>query len=248
MEKFIDLDMNLTSLSVNGCFYNIENRAGRGRRSGKSYWAYVYGFENREFTVSEIARHLLSGKAIIAVALKNEYRDEAEFHSGQLMAVDFGIGVSIKDLLKNDFIRNYAFLIYETDEEGRYGIGYRVLFRLDRPTTNAEQYRRWLQGLMAQFSLSIKGDRWDKATRLLYGHETETYWCHLENTLPVALLQELVNQETDEKQEATGIDITSAFYATVLGGSKLKHIFLLETNTDVDLEDGSNVFVQIMRG
>jgi hypothetical protein len=140
--------------------------------------------------------------------MKNNYRKGGNFISAQHLGLDCDLETyesSIEGLLEHDFIRNHAALVHETASSTPETPRSRVIFILDRPFTEANQYRLAAEALIWKFGAV---DRYCKdAARLFFGRKGARYEI-LGNILSRDLLQEQViapyQQARQSKANGTG--------------------------------------------
>lgn len=150
-------------------------------------------YVNREVNVMDLA-NLVYGGHMFAPMLKSNYRNTENFLKGQHLAVDAD-HFTIKELLKDPFIKRYAALLYSTFSHTEEDPRSRVVFVLDTPIHQVENYRSALSTLLfhyPSFDQSCKDP-----CRGFYG----SYHCQqIEvpmNVLPLSAIRSMINVHVD---------------------------------------------------
>lgn len=184
---------NSIALSVSAHFYNKENRAPlKPNKDGEQVNIWAFGaFENVRWSTEQIIRHLMDGRAICIAETTNNWRKGENFKSAQIMGVDFDNGPGVIQLLSNDLIDKYAFLVYATPNSSDEAPRSRALFALDTPLLDPQVYRKFLRRLM----LAFNSENIDAATkddvRIFYGSAGKKYSDVPSAVLPLAVLEAL---------------------------------------------------------
>jgi hypothetical protein len=99
--------------------------------------------------------------------LRSEHRDDENFVSRQLIMVDIDSGMTIEELLDNDWYNAFGAGFYVTpsytDDKPRF----RILFRLASPETNSARLRKINRGLLTLFAQADQACK--DPTRIFYG-------------------------------------------------------------------------------
>lgn len=197
-----DLLPNVIRLAGSDSFHNKTNLAPvKWNKRDNEYnntWAFGYTFVSQDMTPDELVTHITSGKAITMGSYSGVNRKKETFVSGQVMGLDFDKNVSVEDCLADDFIRQYAFLIYPTpssgkpDDNGNPIAKSRVLFILDAPITDRVVWERMQRALIWHCSTLSPDPSCKDAARLFYGNETSEYY-HNRVTLPIATIEPIAD-------------------------------------------------------
>jgi hypothetical protein len=97
------------------------------------------GFENVEFTPSELAEYINQGHAFCAQ--HNKRRLERNFVGTNVLAVDIDSGWRLEDTLNDLFIKDSALLIYPTPSHTEENHRFRIVFKLPRMISDASEMR-----------------------------------------------------------------------------------------------------------
>jgi hypothetical protein len=187
------MDLPKITLSVSPHFLNKDNRAPERRdKDGvlSNRWAYG-AFENRQMTSAEIIDHVTSGRALCVAAVLKNWRKHENFVSSQLMGVDFDHGPDVDQLIEDEFIQEYAFLVYRTPSSTLAAPRTRALFMLDAPISNRDTYQKLVRRLLVRFEHQDVDEACKDAARIFYGSTQEGYSAALMPLLPVTLLEAL---------------------------------------------------------
>jgi hypothetical protein len=99
--------------------------------------------------------------------LTSEHRNDENFVSRELVMVDIDSGMTIEELLDNDWYNKYGAGFYATpsytDDKPRF----RILFRLATPETDSQRLRKINRGLLALFAQADQACK--DPTRIFYG-------------------------------------------------------------------------------
>ncbi len=108
-------------------------------------------FVNQYSTAQDLANYINEGYAFWAKCEQNKTRNKKNFISSQLLVLDFDKGYSLKESYENDFIKEHATIIYttpsHTDKQNRF----RVIFELELPIKNKDDYEDATRGLLKKF-------------------------------------------------------------------------------------------------
>lgn len=159
-------------------------------------------FDNMELNTNDIIDDIYEGKAITTWH-KNNWRTSENYICGQHIGLDFDTEDDKSRLssLKNDkFISKYAAFIHTTISHKPESPRARVIFLLDEPIMQAQNYALAATSLLWLFGTA---DRQCKdAVRFFYGSPN----CEIEilaNRLPVEVIKKLIKnyKETGEKEK-----------------------------------------------
>lgn len=148
-------------------------------------------FVTEDVMLSEAAGRISDGYPF-TVALKTSNRRKENFLQGQVIGLDFDKGdKSVETLAQDPYISMYAFLIYPTLSSTPEHPKSRVLFALDQPILQLENYERGVRALQW-----IHGDA-DPAckdgTRFFFGAGPGPTWFRTQ-FLPLEVLKRLIGE------------------------------------------------------
>jgi hypothetical protein len=186
-------------LSISQHFHNKQNHAPMKRnKDGESNRWAMGAFNTVEWTPEQIAEHLRAGKAICVAALDGNWRGQANFVSSQLMGIDFDNGPDVETLVKNEFVKAYAFYVYPTPSHTPEKPRSRALFALDEPITDYDRYRVLITRLLHKLDMLNADPSCKDPVRIFYGSDVEGWrGKSLAKVLPVAVLDAL--PKTDDE-------------------------------------------------
>ena len=99
--------------------------------------------------------------------LASDHRDDANFVSRELLMVDIDSGMSIEELLTNDWYNAFGAGFYITPSYRDDAPRFRILFRLEQPETDSTRLRKINRGLLALFEQADQACK--DPTRIFYG-------------------------------------------------------------------------------
>ncbi len=126
-----------------------------------------WGWTNVEAAWPDVFELVTVDGYATSAELRTDHRDDENFVSRELLMVDIDSGMSIEELLHNDWYNEFGAGFYVTpsytDDKPRF----RILFRLAVPETDSARLRKINRGLLSLF------DQADQAckdpTRIFYG-------------------------------------------------------------------------------
>lgn len=99
--------------------------------------------------------------------LTGDHRNDENFVSRELIMVDIDSGMTIEELLDNEWYQEYGAGYYITPSYTVEKPRFRILFRLEQPETDSQRLRKINRGLLALF---VQADQACKdPTRIFYG-------------------------------------------------------------------------------
>lgn len=159
-----------------------------GDRRWKRYNA---SFHKRTTDIAGLAALLTQGYGFTPV-MKNSYRMQANFISGQHVAVDFDTNderSSFATLLARPFIQQYAAILYTTPSHTPEGPRARVVFIFDQPVTDKDEYGRLAKAIVGLFGESDPTVA--ESARLFFGSGKRGQVLTLGKILPLAFARTL---------------------------------------------------------
>lgn len=136
-------------------------------------WAFGYTFYPKVITPDAWVKHVLSGKAFTMASYEGNTRRKSTFVSSQIVGLDFDGNVSVADCLADSFISTHAYLIYPTPSSTPEHPKTRVMFLLDTPVTDVQQWERLQRGLLWQYQSLNPDPSCKDGARLFYGSDKE---------------------------------------------------------------------------
>jgi hypothetical protein len=162
-----------------------------------------YGWMNVDVTWEDAFELVTTDGYATSSELSCNNRKEEFFVSRQLFMVDIDDGMSIQELLNDDFYNQFAAGFYttarHTDEHHRF----RIMFVTEEPITNASDAKKLTRGLLTMFSagdISCKD-----ASRLYYGVPNSKIKESINRVLSVEACAELIRmiEEIDREAQKT---------------------------------------------
>ena len=171
---------------------------------GDSRWGqHTHSFVKEVHSIESLAKAIaIDGPAISAV-MRDDYRAGKNFISGQHLGLDYDNGTlesSIEALVEHDFIRDYAAIIHETASSTADEPRSRVIFVLDSPITDPQEYRLAAEALIWKFGTA--DERCKDEARFFYGRKNARYQV-LGNVLYKDVLQEEVIEPYKRSRAST---------------------------------------------
>lgn len=148
-------------------------------------------FQNREWTPEEIKAHILEGRAVCIAAVNNDHRHGDDWQSAQMIGLDFDKGPAVKPLSEDDFVHQYAFMVYASPSSTTESPRTRALFILDGKLTDKELFRKYIKRLLKRFSNANADTQCKDIVRFYYGHENAEHIFNADAVLPISVLEAL---------------------------------------------------------
>ncbi len=162
-----------------------------------AWYPLTHSFANREVSVMDMANLVYAGH-LFAPMLKSSHRNTENFLKGQHLALDAD-SFMIKDLMKESFIKRYAALLYTTMSHREDNPRCRVVFVLDTPIHQVENYRAALNALLFHYPAFDQNCK--DPCRGFYG----SYHCQqMEvpmNVLPLSAVKSMINVHVNFQKE-----------------------------------------------
>jgi hypothetical protein len=131
---------------------------------------HTRSFVKEEHTVASLAKAVAVDGCSISPVMRDDYRVGKNFVSCQHLGLDFDDGIqTIEMLMENDFIRDFGAIVHETASSTPTAPRSRVIFILDSPFCDAEEYKLAAEALLHRFGTADEQCR-DEA-RFYYGRK-----------------------------------------------------------------------------
>ena len=173
---------------------------------GSPYWKEFNGsFQNKEATQSSIASDLYLGKPITTWH-SNNWRNRDNYIVGQHLGVDFDTEDArseMKTLLDDPFINKYASILYTTPSHTIDAPRARVVFLLEQPIHQADNYANAAAALLWLFSAA--DTKCKDPCRFFYGAGEGADMELLNGRLPLAIIKDMITryQRTGQTHKKT---------------------------------------------
>jgi Primase C terminal 2 (PriCT-2) len=126
-----------------------------------------WGWTNIEADWPDVFELITVDGYATSAELASDHRDDANFVSRELLMVDIDSGMTIEELLDNDWYNKYGAGFYATPSYRDDAPRFRILFRLAQPETDSQRLRKINRGLLALFSQADQACK--DPTRIFYG-------------------------------------------------------------------------------
>lgn len=169
--------------------------------------------------------------------LANDHRSDANFVSRELLMVDIDSGMTIPELLADNFYNEFGAGFYTTPSHTMEHHRFRIMFRTETPISNSDRVKKVIMALMRVYDNADVACK--DSTRIFYGTPDCVLCECTDNLLPDRMIDTLVEmEETFRLQHAPAVatfrstDYTpkTAEDITVLLDELRKHYTDLEHN------------------
>ena len=186
-----------------------------------------YGWCNIEADWCDVFKLIIEDGYATSAELSSDNRKEANFVSRQLLMVDIDSGMTITELLDNEFYNTYGAGFYATPSFTEELHKFRICFVLEQPETDANRLRKINRGLLKVFEQADEACK--DPCRLFYG-TANCVLCEYTNNMltddAVAVLCELTEAE-DAERAAHMAEYANTEYPALTDARKQKIITLL---------------------
>jgi hypothetical protein len=188
-------------------------------------------FQNVDLTPTQFAEHIKLGHAFCAQH-GNGWRKSENFTVSGVLAVDIDDGLSVQDALDDDFVQDYASILYTTPSHTEEFPRFRIVFELEVSITDKDRMRDALTGLINRFgSDEACGD----ICHMFYGSTTSEP-IMFGNKLPELLVEELIERAKESRN--------SYWYTGErLEKSNIRSILTLDKDAHIRLESGDTMLL-----
>ena len=126
-----------------------------------------YGWQNIEAEWPDVFELITVDGYATSAELSSDRRAEETFVSRELIMVDVDSGMTIQELLNNDFYNEHAAGFYTTPSHTDEAHRFRIMFRLATPITDATRLQKLNKMLLRVFTQADAACK--DATRIFYG-------------------------------------------------------------------------------
>jgi hypothetical protein len=173
----------------------------RGYFSGDKQVNLGYGWMNIDVTWDDAFELITTDGLATSAELINDNRKDENYVSRQLIMVDIDDGMTIQELLNNEFYNEYGSGFYTTARHTDENHRFRIMFVTEEPITDKELMKKLIKSLLVVFrsaDISCKD-----ASRLYYGIPNCKIKENQGKILTKDMMIELTNMvDTMEKEEA----------------------------------------------
>lgn len=158
------------------------------------------GWTNLETTLEDFFTLVsMDGRAIAPELIQDGTRSQKTFASHQIVLVDIDSGMTIEDLLQDEFYQQYAAGYYTTPSHSDALHKFRIIFILDDAMTDAAKLRHLYTGLIRMFG----GDQACKdSSRLFYGTiNAQRKSFNSSKRLSIDVVETIVEEAQQEEEE-----------------------------------------------
>lgn len=174
----------------------------RGKPAKDSGYNLGYDWMNIDVSWDDAFKLITEDGCAVSAELSSENRKEANFVSRQLIMVDVDNGMTIPELLDNEFYNLYGAGFYATPSFTPELHKFRIMFILEQPECDAGRLRKLNRGLLRVFAQADEACK--DPTRIFYGSVD----CQLKEQTNklltndiVAGLIELINEEDQSRAD-----------------------------------------------
>lgn len=161
-----------------------------------AYWSLAHEFKNVDISAEDLAIHIAKGYSFCAQ--HSSVRKSNNFTESGYLAVDIDNGMTLKEVLENTWVQNYASLVYATWNHTEDHNRFRIVFELARTIKDQDEMRYALIGGIRKFG----GDEACKdVCRMFYGNKGGEQF-FIGKVLPNEVLQELIELGQTQKVSA----------------------------------------------
>jgi hypothetical protein len=158
------------------------------------------GWETVDLTWPEVFELITVDGCATCAALISSKKGEANFLSRELVMIDIDEGMSIQELQKDELYLEFGAGYYATPSYTSEHEKFRILFRLEQPITNAEDYRLLITGLIQHFTYADEACK--DASRLFYGTPNCSIKEMTDRTLPADVAAILIEAGKEHIEES----------------------------------------------
>ena len=158
-------------------------------------------FVNSDITATQLAHHIQQGYAFCAQH-KNKWRTKSNFTSAEFLAVDVDHGLTLQTALDDEFVKNYACIVYTTINHTEEFNRFRIVFELDVAITESVKMNNAFSGLIQRFGGDVSCK---DACRIFYGSTTSNPII-FGNKLPEYEVINLITRAAETRITLTSID------------------------------------------
>jgi hypothetical protein len=149
-----------------------------------------YGWHNIEADWSDIFKLITEDGYATSAELSSDNRKEANFVSRQLLMVDIDSGMTIPELLDNDFYNCCGAGFYATPSFTPELHKFRICFILEQPETDVNRLRKINRGLLKVFAQADEACK--DPCRLFYGTPDCVFYEQTDKILTLDIVEQLV--------------------------------------------------------
>lgn len=151
-------------------------------------------FRSVDWPPEKIIGHISNGRTISVAHLKKNWRHSDNFDCAQIIGVDIDNGdpatSSVEYIARHDeFARKHAFMIYATPSSTPENPRSRILFALDAPVFDPDDYRLSVLKILALYETA--DPKCKDEVRIFHGSETDDVIAWPDHVLPTAVVESL---------------------------------------------------------
>lgn len=185
----------------------------RGYYCGDKQVNLGYGWMNVDVSWDDAFELVTTDGYATSSELSSDNRKDENYISRQLIMVDIDDGMTIQELLQNDFYNEYGSGFYTTARHTNDNHRFRIMFVTQEPITDSNLMKKLIRGLLVVFKsadISCKD-----ASRLYYGIPN----CKIKENLGKILTNEMIVELVimiDEMEKEEAKKYVSTFEATTV--------------------------------
>lgn len=218
-------------LSVSDAFYNKQLNVSKQIAYGTSFYPVNLSRER-------LFAHITRGKAFMPAMIKGHTRTKDQFVQSQILALDFDHGPDLETLLADSFIKEYAWLIYQTPSSTPEAPRHRVVFILSEAVTCADRWETLQRALIQHFAPLNPDTACKDASRIWCGSTKPDPYINLDATLPIEIADGLALLEAERvnKLEEAVAKVEPFSQQTTSTGGKLSPALVVEVKRHLKVD------------
>lgn len=194
-------------------------------------------FVNQYGTAQDLANAIDMGFAFWAKCQQNKTRNKNNFISSNILTLDFDKEYTLKEALDNEFIKQYATIIYKTPNYTEEQNRFRIIFELEFPIKDKIAFEQAILGLLKKFPQADKSCI--DCSRFFYGSKNSNPQV-FDKFIPKEIVSELIQEGKDLhdfQEDFVDDDFDKSFYTK----EKIERIL-----TYIEKEPGYDVWRNIV--
>lgn len=218
-------------LSISDAFYNKKINVPKQIAYGTSF--YPVNLSREDLFV-----HITRGKAFMPAMIKGHTRTKDQFVQSQILALDFDHGPDLETLLADSFIKEYAWLIYQTPSSTPEAPRHRVVFILSEAVTCADRWETLQRALIQHFAPLNPDTACKDASRIWCGSTKPDPYINPDATLPIEVADDLtlIEAERVNKLEEAVAKVEPFSQQTTSTGGKLSPELVVEVKRHLKVD------------
>jgi len=160
-----------------------------------------YGWMNIEAEWPDVFELITQDGCATSAELTGDHRSDANFVSRELLMVDIDSGMTIPELLADNFYNEYGAGFYATPSHNMAHHRFRIMFRTATAITDSDRVKKVIMALMRVYDHADVACK--DSTRIFYGTPECVFKECTDKVLPDAMVEVLVAMEEQFRAEQT---------------------------------------------